>query len=165
MFYTSSIAFKWILKKTKKDCWETYKQNWWNYTIPAKITPKIISETYDEIKKFLSMYYEKYPILDEQWNDISEDREWWTYKIVSSADMADYTFESRCFIRVFDKEWNCKYDSRDYMWYNQRRRMCLAFFDDIEPFSEEDAKWCVPVEDEWTINTIKFTENDNDIPF
>lgn len=125
--YKSWCVFTWELKKTKKECREAYKKDWCHQTRPAKITPKVIAETYDGIKQFLKDCFEPTE---------TNNREGWYWVIITSSDMADYTMHARCYIRVYNNRDETQYDSRDYMWYNQRRRLCLAFFDNIIPKDE-----------------------------
>ena len=137
--YKAWIVLTWELKKTKKNCWIDYKKERTHYNEPAKITPKIISETYDGIKSFLQNYFEPCDF---------EDRTDWTWIIVTSSDYAEYTLHSRCYIKVYDKDWEFRYDSRDYMWYSQRKRICLAFFDNIEP-RDDYKKFIIDIDDSW----------------
>ena len=129
--YKSWCVFTWELKKTKKECREAYKKDWCHQTRPAKITPKVIAETYDGVKKFLKDCFEPTEV---------NSRTWWFWDIVVTSEMADYTLHARCYIRVFDNRNEIQYDSRDYMWYNPRRRLCLAFFDNIVP-NDDFSKW------------------------
>lgn len=132
--YKSWLRLTGTLKKTKKDCWLDYKRERNHYVEPAKITPKVISEAYDEIKEFLQKYFEPCDY---------EDRTDRTWSIYTSSDYAEYTLHSRCHIVIRDKEENLKYDSRDYMQYNTRRRLSLAFFDNIKPYDEYDERYIV----------------------
>lgn len=127
--YRGWLRFYWTLRKTKKECREAYKKDWCYYTRPAKLTPKIISETYDQIKKFID---------DHLTETEDNDRNWWKFIIETSPESAEYTLQSRCCVKIIDNAWNIQFDSRDFMWYNQRRRLCLAFFDNIEPMEEYD---------------------------
>lgn len=132
-YYKVWIAFTGTLKKTKKDCWIDYKRERSHYQAPAKLTPKIISETYDAIKKFLDDYYE--PMKDQ-----------WYYRVIrSTSDKAEYTFHARCVIDIKDKDWETIYSSNNHMNYWPRRRLCLAFFDDVKCYNQYDEQYCVDV--------------------
>ena len=130
-YYKVWIAFTGTLKKTKKDCWIDYKKERSHYQAPAKLTPKIISETYDAIKKFLDDYYEPH-----KW-------EWWSWVIISTSDKAEYSFHSRCKILILNKEWMTEYDSNNHVNYSPRRRICLAFFDDVKCKDPDTERFCV----------------------
>lgn len=147
--YTQWLLFTWTLKKTKKDCREAYKKNWNHYDEPAKLTPKVISETYDKIKEFLDVYYEPHK------------EEWWKRKIITTADTAEYSTSAKCKIVIYTKDSLAQFDSTDHMQFSQRRRLCFAFFDDIKP---DD------ISKEYIINAVKFEinspkEEEEDIPF
>ena len=172
--YKSWLRLTGTLKKTKKDCWLDYKRERNHYVEPAKITPKVISETYDEIKDFLQIYFEPCDY---------EDRSKWKWYIYTSSDYAEYTLHSRCHIVIRNEEENLKYDSRDYMSYNTRRRLSLAFFDNIAPYDEYDWKFIVDLknteyfrdvlkenrplvsEEEWTNDIDEVGDIEEAIPF
>lgn len=137
-FYTAGIALTGKLKKTKKDCWIEYREWWKHYSSPAKITPKVISETYDDVVEFLKNYLEP---------TAENPREWYTRELLTTTDYADYTFHSKCYIVIRTPDWLPYADSRDYMPYDTRRRLCLAFFDDVKLKNEEDAAKIVDVTD------------------
>lgn len=132
--YKAWLRLTGTLKKTKKDCWLDYKRERNNYAEPAKITPKVISETYDEVKSFLQKYFEPCDY---------EDRTDWKWYIYTTTDYAEYTLHSRCHIVIRDKDENLRYDSRDFMQYSTRRRLCLAFFDNITPYEKYDENYIV----------------------
>lgn len=119
--------FTGTLKKTKKQCREEYRKNRAHYSEPAKITPKIISETYDALKKFIDYY--------TTW-----DKEWhYKMSIKVSSDPADYTDHWRCLVVFTDSDWY-NFTSYDELRYSKRRRICLAFFDNVEPIDCEANK-------------------------
>ena len=167
-FYKVWLSFTGTLKKTKKDCWLEYKQERSHYQAPAKLTPKIISETYDAIKKFLDDYYEPHK------------EEWWSWVIVSTSDKAEYSFHSRCKILVLDSNWMAEYDSNNHVNYSPRRRICLAFFDDVKCKDPDTERFCVDAQpnelfEKWTHTSwdevlsqweqVQTEELSEDIPF
>lgn len=123
-YYLSWCYYTWTLKKTKKECRDAIKENYYYFNqyshSPAVDTPRRIANTYDKLKQFLDIY-------------LTEDRK---VEIYTCNDYTENTYSAKCIVRVRSNTNNLIASTDNYCDYDVRKNICLEFFDDIQPLDE-----------------------------